>query len=71
MTARADVTIIVVHYDLTDPTQYVFHKDAEIYFLVYTKHSEDYGEFFAAVRDVTQAKQTREYGLDMASQRCR
>lgn len=71
MTARADVTVIVVHYDLTDPTQCVFHRDAEIYFLVYTKRSEDYGEFFAAVRDAAQAKQAREYGLDMANQRCR
>ena len=35
------------------------------------KRSDDYGEFFAAVRDVAQAKQTREYGLDKANQRCR
>jgi chloramphenicol O-acetyltransferase len=71
MTARADVTVIIVHHDLTDPTQCVFHRDAEIYFLVYTKRSEDYGQFFAAVRDAAQAKQAREYGLDMANQRCR
>ncbi len=56
----------LICYDEINPTQYIFHDDTETFTLVYTKFDEDYDRFYAgALRDVEQAKQTREYGLDM------
>ena len=58
----------LICYDVINPTQYVFHEDTETCTPVYTEYSEDYGTFYAnALQDVEKAKQTSEYGLDMAN----
>lgn len=58
----------LICYDVVNPTHYVFHDDTETITLVYSEYSEDYKTFYAnAVADVEKAKQTREYGLDMAN----
>ena len=58
----------LICYDVIHPTHYVFHEDTETCTPVYTEYSEDYQSFYAnALRDVEKAKQTREYGLDMAN----
>ena len=57
----------LICYDVIHPTQYVFHEDTETCTPVYTVYSPDYEVFYAgALRDLEQAKQTREYGLDAA-----
>ena len=58
----------LICYDVVNPTHYVFHEDTETITLVYSQYNEDYETFYAnAVADVEKAKQTREYGLDMAN----
>lgn len=57
----------LICYDQINPTQYVFHEDTETCTPVYTTYTEDYQLFYRnALEDVERAKQTREYGLDMA-----
>ncbi|MBR6173625.1 MAG: GNAT family N-acetyltransferase [Eubacterium sp.] len=56
----------LICYDSINPIQYVFHEDTETCTPVYTRYYEDYEVFYRnAARDVENAKQTREYGLDM------
>ena len=58
----------LICYDVVHPTQYVFHDDTETFTLVYSEYCADYETFYAnALADVEKAKQTREYGLDMAN----
>lgn len=58
----------LVCYDVIHPTQYVFHQDIETCTPVYSTYSEDYDVFYAgALRDLEEAKQTREYRLDAAN----
>ena len=58
----------LICYDVINPTQYVFHEDTETCTPVYTEYDEDYEKFYtAALRDVEEAKKTREYGLDMTN----
>lgn len=58
----------LICYDVINPTQYVFHEDTETCTPVYSKYDEDYETFYAdALRDVQEAKNTREYLLDMAN----
>ena len=55
----------LICYDVINPTQYVFHEDTETCTPVYTRYLEDYDAFYAgALRDVEEAKKTREYRLD-------
>ncbi len=55
----------LICYDVINPTQYVFHEDTETCTPVYTEYDEDYEKFYAAaLKDVEEAKKTREYGLD-------
>lgn len=55
----------LICYDVIHPTQYVFHEDTETCTVVYTVYCEDYDRFYKdALRDVEEAKKTREYGLD-------
>jgi len=57
----------LICYDEINPTQYVFHEDTETCTPVYTKYSPDYETFYnGALRDVEEAKLTREYRLDPA-----
>ena len=56
----------LICYDRINPIQYVFHDDTETCTPVYTTYYEEYEVFYRnAVKDVENAKQTREYGLDM------
>lgn len=58
----------LICFDVVNPTHYVFHDDTETITLVYSEYHEDYKTFYAnAMADVEKAKQTREYGLDMAN----
>ncbi|MBR5711264.1 MAG: hypothetical protein IKX40_10945 [Thermoguttaceae bacterium] len=58
----------LICYDVVNPTHYIFHEDTETITLVYSEYNEDYETFYAnAMADVEKAKQTREYGLDMAN----
>ncbi len=58
----------LICYDVINPTQYVFHEDTETCTPVYSKYDEDYETFYAdALRDVQEAKNTREYLVDMAN----
>ena len=58
-------TVELICYDTIHPTQYVFHEDTETCTVVYTVYCEDYDRFYKdALRDVEEAKKTREYGLD-------
>ena len=58
----------LICYDTIHPTQYVFHEDTETCTVVYTVYCEDYDRFYeGALRDVEEAKKTREYGLDAAN----
>lgn len=58
----------LICFDVVNPTHYVFHDDTETITLVYSEYHEDYKTFYAnALADVEKAKQTREYGLDMAN----
>ena len=57
----------LICYDQINPTQYIFHDDTETCTPVYTKYNEDYACFYEnAKRDIELAKDTREYGLNMA-----
>ena len=57
----------LICYEVINPTQYVFHEDTETCTPVYTEYSEDYAAFYRnASADIERAKETREYGLDMA-----
>ena len=57
----------LICYDVIHPTQYVFHEDTATCTPVYTSYSEDYGTFYTdALRDLEEAKKTREYGLNAA-----
>ena len=61
-------TDTLICYDKINPTQYIFHDDTETCTPVYTEYSEDYGKFYkACAEDIERAKNTREYGLDMAN----
>ena len=56
----------LICYDVINPTQYVFHEDTETCTPVYTEYNENYDEFYTcALRDVEEAKKTRNYMLDM------
>jgi chloramphenicol O-acetyltransferase type A len=58
----------LICYDVINPTQYVFHEDTETCSPVYTTYCEDYDTFYAnAMKDLEDAKKTREYELDMAN----
>lgn len=58
----------LICYDVIHPTQYVFHEDTETCTPVYSTYWEDYETFYqAALKDIEQAKKTREYGLDIAN----
>ena len=58
----------LICYDVMNPTQYVFHEDTETCTPVYTVYDPDYAAFYVnALRDVEEAKKTREYGLDAAN----
>ena len=58
----------LICYDVINPTQYVFHEDTETFTLVYTKYNENYEIFYNnALNDVEEAKETREYMLDMVN----
>lgn len=56
----------LICYDIIHPTQYIFHEDTETCTPVYTTYYEDYKEFYEhCVKDIENAKKTREYQLDM------
>ena len=58
----------LICYDVIHPIQYVFHEDTETCTPVYTTYCADYDAFYeGALRDVEEAKKTREYGLDAAN----
>ena len=58
----------LICYDVIHPTQYIFHEDTEICTPVYTEYCPDYDTFYSrALRDAEEAKQTREYSLDMTN----
>ncbi len=58
----------LICYDVIHPTQYVFHEDTETCTPVYTVYDPDYESFYAgALRDIEEAKRTRDYGLDAAN----
>lgn len=56
----------LICYDKINPTQYIFHEDTETFSLAYTEYDEDYKVFYEnALKDIEEAKKTREYRLDM------
>ena len=56
----------LICYDVINPTQYIFHEDTETCTPVYTEYSADYETFYGnAIKDMEEAKETREYRLDM------
>ena len=56
----------LICYDKINPIQYVFHEDTETCTPVYTEYFEDYDTFYIkALADVEEAKESREYGLNM------
>ena len=58
----------LICYDCINPTQYVFHEDTETCSPVYTNYNENYEIFYKnALNDIEQAKQIRDYKLDMAN----
>ena len=58
----------LICYDVINPTQYIFHEDTETCTPVYTTYNENYVKFYdGAIRDVEEAKKTREYMLDTAN----
>ena len=55
----------LICYDVINPTHYVFHEDTETCTPVYSKYYEDYNTFYQnALKDIDNAKETREFGLD-------
>ena len=58
----------LICYDVIHPTQYVFHPDTETCTPVYSNYDEDYHRFYeGALRDLEEAKNTKEYRLDPAN----
>ena len=58
----------LICYDTVHPAHYIFHGDTETCTPVYTQYCEDYKKFYAAaLRDIEEAKKTREYMLDAAN----
>lgn len=58
----------LIVYDEINPTQYIFHEDTETCTPVYTKYFSDYKVFYKVCEDdIKKAKETREYGLDLAN----
>lgn len=58
----------LICYDQINPTQYVFHDDTETCTVAYTTYYEDYKTFYSnALKDLEEAKLTREYRLDSAN----
>ncbi|MBQ6380982.1 MAG: chloramphenicol acetyltransferase [Clostridia bacterium] len=56
----------LVCYDVIHPTHYVFHEETETCTPVYSTYNEDYDKFYRdALRDVEEAKQCKEYHLDV------
>ena len=56
----------LICYDQINPIQYCFHEDTETCTPVYTTYYEDYKTFYDnALKDLEEAKKTREYKLDM------
>ena len=61
-------TDTLICYDKINPAQYIFHEDTETCTPVYTEYYEDYAKFYKnCAEDIEKAKQTRDYGLDMAN----
>ena len=57
----------LICYDVIHPTQYVFHEDTETCTPVYSTYDADYDTFYrGALRDLEEAKKTREYAQDAA-----
>ncbi len=55
-------------WDKINPAQYIFHDDTETFTLAYTEYDSDYKTFYErAVKDIDEAKSTREYRLDSAN----
>ena len=58
----------LICYDQINPTQYIFHEDTETCTPVYSTFYEVYDKFYReALKDIEEAKKTRDYGLDMAN----
>ena len=58
----------LICYDQINPTQYIFHEDTETCTPVYSTFYEVYDKFYReALKDIEDAKKTRDYGLDMAN----
>ncbi len=58
----------LICYNVINPTQYVFHEDTETCTPVYTKYYDNYEVFYSnALKDIENAKNTREYMLDMTN----
>ena len=58
----------LICYDVINPTQYVFHEDTETCTPVYTNYNDNYEVFYSnALKDIENAKNTREYMLDIAN----
>lgn len=58
----------LICYEQINPTQYIFHEDTETCTPVYTVYDENYKSFYEkCVTDIQNAKETREYLLDMVN----
>lgn len=58
----------LICYEQINPTQYIFHEDTETCTPVYTVYDENYKSFYEkCVTDIKNAKETREYLLDMVN----
>jgi len=56
----------LIVYEKIHPTQYIFHDDTETFTIAYTEYNEKYDVFYNnALNDLLNAKETREYGLDL------
>ncbi|MDD2214983.1 MAG: CatA-like O-acetyltransferase, family 3 [Bacteroidales bacterium] len=56
----------LVLFDQINPCQYVFHNDTETCTPVYTIYYPEYSHFYEdCVKDIDDAKATRQYGFDM------
>lgn len=56
----------LICYDVINPTQYIFHEDTETCTPVYSVYYEEYVKFYDnALKDIENAKSTREYLLDI------
>lgn len=55
----------LICYDVINPCHYVFHEDTETCTTVHSEYFEDYETFYKnALRDMEEAKKTREYVCD-------